>query len=346
MAIASKTEKAPHLWVKDITEDDTITGHYSVKGKRLGKTRNGKPFLSITLGDRTGEVEAKVWEKAEALSSVFKEGDILEVQGNAESYRGQVQIKLSNLTPLKEEIDEHIFLESSARDISEMMTALRDVLKIVKNVHLRGLIDRFLADREFVLLFKTAPAAKNFHHDYIGGLLEHTLSVCQMATRVAVQYPHLDEELLLTAAFFHDIGKTRELNLKLNIDYTDEGRLIGHVVLAVTMVDEKLRHLKDFPRELAARLKHLILSHHGQLEFGSPKRPKFLEAFALNLIDDLDAKMNGLNRYMERDRREGAWTDFNRLFDRYLLKGEIQAIEKEPEGENEADEMQGSLFSS
>lgn len=346
MPVTSKVEKLPHLWVKDIGEDDTITGHYLVMGKRLAKTRNGKPFLSITLGDRTGEVEAKVWEEAELLSTVFQEGDILAVQGNAESYRGQIQIKLSHLNPVEEHIDETVFLESSAENISEMMTSLRDVLNAVKNVHLKGLINRFFTDREFLSIFKRAPAAKSFHHNYIGGLLEHTLSVCQMARYVAQHYPQLDEELLLSAAFFHDIGKTRELTSTLNIEYTDEGRLIGHVVLAVTMVDDKLRHLKDFPQDLATRLKHLILSHHGQFEFGSPKRPKFLEAFALNLIDDLDAKINGLDRYMKRDRREGAWTDFYRLFDRYLLKGKIQAVEKESEWEDEDEEIQGSLFSS
>jgi 3'-5' exoribonuclease len=339
-------EKKPHLWIKDISEKDTIRGHYLVKEKRLAKTRNGKPFMSITLTDRTGEVGAKVWERAEEYSALFHEGDILEVGGNAESYRGQIQITVSELATLKGEVDHGIFLESAPENTAQMMKALRDVLSEVQNIHLRTLIDLFFADKQFVSLFKKAPAAKNFHHAYVGGLLEHTLSVCRMAVRVLGHYPRLDRELLLTGAFLHDIGKIRELKANLQIDYTDEGRLLGHVVLGAAMVDERLRGLKSFPRELAARLKHLILSHHGQYEFGSPKRPKFLEAFALHMIDDLDAKINGLGHFMEKDRREGAWTDFNRLFDRYFLKGEILSIEKDPDETGQTDVRQGRLFSS
>lgn len=346
MPVNPKADKREHLWIKDIAEDDRVADHYLVTSKRLAKTRNGKPFLSITLGDRTGEVEAKVWESAETLSTVFQEGDILSVEGNAESYRGQIQIKLLQLSPAEGHVDETIFVESSPKNISEMMASLKEVLRAVTNVHLKGLINRFFTDREFLSMFKRAPAAKSFHHNYVGGLLEHTLSVCQMARQVARHYPQLDEELLLSAAFFHDIGKTRELVSTLNINYSDEGRLIGHVVLTVAMLDDKLRHLKDFPPALATRLKHMILSHHGHFEFGSPKRPKFLEAFVLNLIDDLDAKINGLDRFMKRDRREGAWTDFNRLFDRYLLKGDIASSEKETEWEDKDEDMQGSLFSS
>jgi len=345
MSVPSTIGKKPHLWIKDITENSSVWGYYLAKEKRLGKTRSGNPFVSITLADKTGEIEAKVWDEAEDFSSLFEEGHIIEVHGDAESYRGQIQIKVSDLIPLKGEFDQSIFLESTPGDIAEMMSSLRGILSAVNNIHLNGLIDRFFADRKFLPSFKKAPAAKSFHHNYLGGLLEHTLAVCRMATHVAAQYPQLDKDLLLSAAFLHDIGKIRELTYDLQIDYTDEGRLLGHLVLGAAMVDEKLRELKKFPRELAARLKHLILSHHGQLEFGSPKRPKFLEAFALNLIDDLDAKINGLSRFMERDRREGAWTDFNRLFDRYLLKGEILPIEKESELAVRVDEKQRKLFS-
>ena len=338
-------EKRSHLWVKDITENDTVRSHYLAKEKRLGKTRNGKPFISLTLADKTGDVEAKVWEDAERLFSIFHQGDVVEVKGNAQSFRGKVQITVSELTPFKGEVDLSIFLEATPGNIAQMMKTLRDVLSSIRNSHLKALIDLFLADRKFISQFKKAPAAKNFHHSYTGGLLEHTVSVCQMAIKVAEHYPRLDKELLLAGAFLHDIGKIKELKLHLQIDYTDEGRLLGHVVLGVEMVDEKLDELKQFPQELAARLKHLILSHHGQYEFGSPKRPKFLEAFALNLIDDLDAKINGLSRFMEKDSREGSWTDFNRLFERYFLKGEILAIEQESDEKSRKSDRQGRLFS-
>ncbi len=311
-------------WIRDIQEDDRVRGTYLAKVKKMGQTKKGDPFLSVTLSDRTGDMEARVWERAVELSSLFKEGDILQVEGHASSYRNQIQLILSDITRLPDpEEDPAIFLESAPGDINEMMASLRAIINETGDRDLKALSDRFLSDRPFLELFKNAPAAKNFHHNYIGGLLEHTLSVCKMSCGVAAQYPKLDRDLLVTGAFLHDIGKIRELKFNRSIDYTDEGRLIGHLTMGVEMVDEKLKKLKDFPVEKALRLKHLILSHHGQYEFGSPKRPKFLEAFALHLIDDLDAKMNGLGRYMEKDLQEGAWTDYNRMFDRYLLKDSI-----------------------
>jgi len=337
--------RQPHVWIKDIKEEDSIAGCYLVKQKRLATTRVGKPFINLVLADRTGELEAKVWDRAEQLTSLFQDGGIIDVKGRAGSYRGQIQITVSDIKVPSSEIDPGIFLESAPGDLPEMMKSLRKILENVKNVHLKAVNDRFLTDRSFVSQFKKAPAAKNFHHSYLGGLLEHTLSVCQMAEQVADHYPQLDRDLLVTAAFLHDIGKIREFGYDLNIDYSDEGRLLGHLVLGVAMVDEKIEELKDVPQELALRLKHMILSHHGEYEFGSPKRPKFLEAFALHLVDDLDAKVNGLGRFMEKDRQEGSWTDFNRLFGRHFLKGKIPSVEEEPTGRDETDDRQGLLFS-
>jgi 3'-5' exoribonuclease len=179
--------------------------------------------------------------------------------------------------------------------------------------------------------------------------LEHTLSVCRLAAAVSDHYPHLDRDLLLCGGFLHDIGKVKELTYNTHIDYSDEGRLVGHLVLGSAMLDEKLSGIKGFPESVALRLRHLVLSHHGEFDFGSPKRPKFPEAFALHLVDDLDAKMNGLSRFMARDSREGSWTEFNRLFERYLLKGPIRdsdraALHPDPAEEVE-DNRQGSLFS-
>jgi len=299
----------------------------------------------MTLCDRTGDVEAKVWNRARELGALFEQGDVLEVEGDAESYQGQVQISIARLEQAPpEDGDADIFLESSPLDAAKMAASLRKMLRAIENVHLRGLVEAFLRDKGFMSLFCKAPAAKNFHHNYLGGLLEHTLSVCRMAVSVASHYPELDRDLLLAASFLHDVGKVRELSFQRHIDYTDEGRLVGHVVLGTEMVGEKIRDLKDFPGDLEARLRHLIVSHHGQYEFGSPKRPKFLEAFALNFIDDLDAKIKGLGRFMEKDRREGSWTDFNRLFERYLLKGRIHLEEKDADEDGAEEEKQGSLF--
>ena len=337
--------KGRHLWIKDITNEDRVRGSYLVRQKTLGTTRKGDPFISLTLADRTGEVDGKIWNDAEQLYSLFEEGDVCVVEGKAGSYRGNIQITVSGITAQKEAADPSIFQESAPVDLSEMMKSLRGILRGVKNGHLKRLIERFLGDQRFVSQFQRAPAAKGFHHNYLGGLLEHTLSVCQMSKVVAEHYTQLDGDLLLTAAFLHDVGKIRELRVPPHIDYTDEGRLVGHLVLGTGMLDEKLGEIKGFPPELAIRLKHLILSHHGQYEFGSPKVPKFLEAIALNLIDDLDAKINGLNRFMERDRKEGSWTEFNRLLERYFLKGEILPVEDESDERGEQSVKQETLFS-
>jgi 3'-5' exoribonuclease len=335
----------PHIWVKDIKVDDDVRGLYLAKTKKLGQTKRGDPFLSVTLSDRTGDVECRVWDRAEEFDSLFREGDILEVEGVAGSYRNRTQLTLTNLKIDNSGWDSSIFLESTPGNIKEMMSSLRDIVKGIKDPHLRALSDRFLTDRPFIESFKKAPAAKNFHHNYLGGLLEHTLSVCRTALYVVGEYPELERDLLVTAAFLHDIGKIREFKYNRSIDYTDEGRLLGHLVLGVEMVDEKLGKIKNFPNETALRLKHLILSHHGQYEFGSPKRPKFLEAFALNMIDDLDAKLNGLNRYMKNDKQEGSWTEFNRMFERYLLKDRLGEAE-DLKDQVQIEDVQKVLFTS
>jgi len=333
-----------HIWIKDVQEGDTVQGLYVVRDKRLGNTRKGDAFLTVTLADRTGEMEAKVWDRAEELSSRFQRGDVLDVKGTASSYRSRIQLTISSLEVTDREVDYSLFLESSQESPRIMMDQLRKLLQEIQNIHLKALIERFMGDRQFRQLFEKAPAAKNFHHNYLGGLLEHTLSVCRMILRVADLYPQLDRDLLVAGAFLHDIGKVRELSWQLQIEYTDEGRLLGHLVQGTVMVEEKLTNLNAFPQDLAIRLKHLILSHHGEYEFGSPKRPKFLEAFVLHLVDDLDAKVNGLGRFFERDSREGAWTEYSRLFERFFLKGNILQMEERVGLDEKEKEKQGSLF--
>lgn len=332
-----------HLWVKDIKEDDTVDGLYLVKNKRLGQTKNGAPFLSLTLSDRTGDIETRVWDRADDLASIFSEGDIINVSGKAGTYRNQIQLTLSSLT-LSDEGDPAIFLETSPIDMPEMMGELKKIIKKISDQDLRKLLNSFISDHDFTRNFKEAPAAKNFHHGYIGGLLEHTLSVCRLAINVCKLYPDLDKDLLVAGAFLHDIGKTKEFSFGRTIDYSNEGRLLGHLVLGVSMLEEKLAGFKNFPRETALYLKHMILSHHGEYEFGSPKRPKFLEAFILHLIDDLDAKMNGISRIISKDNKDGVWTDFNRMFDRYLLKERLVDFEEEKEKYPEPDDRQKALF--
>ena len=340
-----KDNQKIHTWVEEIQESAKVTGLYLAKVKRTAVTRKGDPYLTVTLGDRTGEVEARVWDRVEVFTSLFKEGDILDIVGNASTYRNRIQLTLTDLKVAEDVGDPSLFLESTAHDVTEMLGALRTIFKEMNDGPLKELVNRFLSDRKFISLFKKAPAAKNFHHNYIGGLLEHTLSVCQMSRNLSRHYGQLDGDLLVTGAFLHDIGKVQELKYDHQIDYTDEGRLLGHLVLGVAMVEEKVLGIDAFPREQDNLVKHLILSHHGQFEFGSPKRPKFLEAFALHLIDDMDAKMNGLGRFMAQDRQDGAWTDFNRLFERYFLKNKVSNAGDPENAETFLEDRQRGLFS-
>jgi len=344
--IEMKTNERQHIWIKDIKENDPVGGAYLVKSKATGQTKQGRPFLTLTLADKTGKIEARVWDNVEGISVLFKEGDIVEINGQVNTYRNQVQVQIQELKRMEAAFDPAVFLETTSRDTSQMLLELKGLAARIKNRHLKDLIESFLADHGFISQFRKAPAAKVFHHSYLGGLLEHTLSVSQLAVVAAKHYPDLDGDLLLAGAILHDIGKTEELSFELNIDYSDQGRLLGHIVLGVMMLEEKLTLIKDFPPELAMRLKHLILSHHGEFDFGSPKRPKFLEAFALHLIDDLDAKINGLSRFLKEDRQEGSWTAFNTLFQRYLFKGDSAAgtIRKQEEREEAGGQGQQHLF--
>ena len=338
----NKLGETDHIWIKDLQDNDQIEGLYVVRQKKTGVTRKGDPFLSMVLADCTGEIEARVWDNATEVGSLFSEGDVVKVKGTVTTYKDQIQLVISSLEPWKEKVDASMFIESTPKDVAEMLASLIQLLKEVGDANLRRLIQRFINDRGFLERFKMAPAAKHFHHNYLGGLLEHTLSVCQLANSISEHYGELDRDLLVTGAFLHDIGKLRELSHDLRIEYTDEGRLVGHLVLGCLMMEEKISQTKGFPPDLAIRLKHLILSHHGQFEFGSPKRPKFKEAFALHLIDDFDAKMNGLGRFIEMDTKEGPWTEYNRLFERYFLKGSIEMARftDQPDDQGEGGEQE------
>ncbi len=332
-----------HLWVKDIKEDAPVNDIYMVKVKKAGQTKTGATFLSLTLSDKTGDIEARVWDNAEVLSALFREGDNIAVSGKAVLYRNQVQLTLTGLSPARCD-DPSLYLEATPHDPMGMIKDLKGIVRVIKNPDMRDLINLFLSDHVFITRFREAPAAKNFHHSYIGGLLEHTLSVCRMAKQVCIQYPELDADLLVTGAFLHDIGKIREFTCEKVVDYSDEGRLLGHLVMGVLMLEEKLAALKKFPAETALYLKHMILSHHGEYEFGSPKKPKFLEAFVLHFVDDLDAKVNGIARIIARDKTEGSWTEFNRMFERYLLKERLKPIEDNQVVSQTPDERQKALF--
>ena len=312
------------VFISQFRKGQSVEGFFLAKEKTVSKTKTGNLYLSLRLADRMGEIEGRVWEKVSDFGSLFEKDDVIKVQGEVDEFQGILQLRVSRLRKAAPgEINLTDFLPKSASDVESMLSEVKGMAGSVRNPHLRGLLQSFLADEEFVKKFKTAPAAKAMHHVYIGGLLEHTLSVLRLIRLVAPQYPTLDADLLLAGGFLHDTGKVDELAYERSFDYTDTGRLLGHITLTVEKVDEKIRSLPDFPESLALLLKHLILSHHGEYIFGSPKRPKTLEALLLHHLDDLDAKINAFMSWIEKEKESPSrWTSYHKLFDRFIFKPE------------------------
>ena len=333
-------------FIAELEENERCDSSFLVKAKTLGKTRSGNPFLRIRLGDHTGETEGRIWERALEFDQDFSVNDVVRVHARVERYQGKLQLNIRDIERVDpEEVDPTLFLPTGPQDINELWQQFEDLAKQVKNQHLQRLLQSFLSDRSFVEQMKQAPAAKSMHHAYLGGLLEHTVSVTRLLDRICDHYPRLDRDLLLTAAILHDIGKLEEFSYQLQLDYTDAGRLLGHVVLGVQRVREKIDKLEGFPPTLSLTLQHLMVSHHGEYEFGAPKRPKTLEAFTLHYADNLDAKMNHLTRLLDNEKESPShWTPFQQVYDRFVFKGtgeghevaDIQADKSkdEPEPEN------------
>lgn len=337
--------------IKDIHDGQQVQGIFLVKEMASGETKAGKPYLMLTLMDATGEIAARVWENAEKLMPDCPAGAVIAVSGLAQAYKGVNQLRLDSLRRISEdEVDFSLLVPSTPCDLKLMTRELLRLAGSVENLFLRELLLAFFSSKKFLAVFKKAPAAKAMHHAYLGGLLEHSLSVARLATEIAKLYPSLDQGLLLTGALLHDIGKIKEFEFSsFPFDYSDQGRLVGHMVLGIEMIQEKIAQIQGFPEELATRLKHLILSHHGRYEFGSPALPMLREAFALNFLDDLDAKMNYLDKLAERVEGEGyRWTDYQRNLERFLfVKGHSAngQVPPDPEGDEAAiDPRQGKLF--
>lgn len=320
------------VFVEQIRERDVIESPFLVRDKTLAMAKNGKPYMTVKLVDRSGEIEGRIWDRVDEFDAVFERDDFIVVHGKASTYLNKKQLVIQNLRKIAEkEIDLADYMPVSPRDSDEMLGELWALVTSLRDPALRTLAEAFFNDAELLRAFAAAPAAKNMHHAYIGGLLEHSLAIAALVDLMAPRYPTLNRDLLILGALLHDIGKIAELSYVRSFDYTDEGKLIGHIVLGVEMIDERIRTLPDFPRETAMLIKHLILSHHGQYDYGSPKRPKTMEAIVLNFLDDLDSKVNGVAAHMEREAENpSAWTSHHRLYDRYFYKGEKMAAVTEP----------------
>jgi 3'-5' exoribonuclease len=323
------------LFVADLIEGEPVTSFFLAKQVQVRQRRSGEPYLSLLLADRTGEVAAVMWEGVEEAGKELNEGDIVKVQGLLGTYQRERQLTITRLRRASpEEIALEDYLPRSAQDPAALLTMLRGVVDGMREPHLQGLLHDLLADAAFLAAFTAAPAAKSIHHAVLGGLLEHTASVVGLCRLLAEYYPALDRDLLLAAAMLHDVGKVRELTWDRVFDYTDAGRLLGHITLGALLVEERIRAIADFPEALAQQLLHCILSHHGELEWGSPRRPKTLEALVLHYAEDLDGKVNSFLNFAQShpDPQHPGWTQFNKALDRYLFFGREDAGES-PQGQ-------------
>jgi len=310
------------VFIKDIRPGDIINDSFLAFEKNMAVTLKGNPYLNLRLRDKTGEIDGRVWDNAEALSSAFKRGDVIFIKAKATSYRDVTQLTITNIAVLDDDaVDPADYSPQSRSDRDEMFGALKEIVSSVANPSLRALLDALFDDPEIAGALRTAPAAKGFHHSYIGGLLEHTLSVTRVLDAIVPFYPQADRDLVITGGILHDIGKISELSFTKMIDYTDEGRLIGHIVLGLELLNRKIAGIEGFPENLAMKLRHIMVSHHGELEFGSPKRPKTLEALLVNYVDDLDAKANAFREFMNDADDDSDWTPYHRLLERFLYKG-------------------------
>jgi len=323
------------VFVTDLIEGEAVTSFFLTKQVQVRQRRSGEPYLSLVLGDRTGEVAAVMWEGVEEASKELTEGDIVKVQGLLGSYQRERQLTITRLRKAApEEIALEDYLPRSAQDPAVLLARLREAVDGIREPHLTRLLRDLLADEAFAAAFSAAPAAKSIHHAVLGGLLEHTVSVVGLCRLLADYYPVADRDLLLAAAMLHDVGKVRELTWDRVFDYTDAGRLLGHITLGALLVEERIRTIPDFPEDVAQRLLHCILSHHGELEWGSPRRPKTLEALVLHYAEDLDGKVNSFLSFAQShpDPQRPGWTQFNKALDRYLYFGRAEAAEP-PQGQ-------------
>jgi 3'-5' exoribonuclease len=312
--------KSPYL--SELQPNQTVQGTFLVSYKDVRQKKSGDPYLSLTLTDRTGELDAKMWDNAAEVLDTFQRDDFVRIKGLLQIFQNRPQLTLHKIQPVAEsEIDLADYLPASKRDRDEMFREVQGWIAGMSNPHLKQLLETVFADQEIALAYRTAPAAKTVHHNWIGGLIEHVLSLCNLAKTTAAHYPHIDFDLLLTGVLLHDIGKIRELHYARSFGYTTEGQLLGHIQIGTQMVLDKMRLVPDFPPRLRDLVVHMILSHHGELAFGSPKIPLFPEALLLHLLDNMDSKMECMRALIDRDPQvTGEWTGFNSALDRSALK--------------------------
>jgi 3'-5' exoribonuclease len=310
-------------FVSSLQDGQTVTTHFLVCAKEIRSTREGKSYLRLELGDATGRVEARMWDGFDRMAAGFERDDFVKVQARVENYRNKLQLAIEKIRRAEEnEVDPADFFAHTRENIDEMYAKLLEVVASVENPWLRQLLESIVQDPEVVPRLKRAPAAKVMHHAFYGGLLEHILSLCNLCRAVLGHYPEADADLLLSGAVLHDLGKLRELSYERSLGYTDEGQLLGHILIEYELVAKKMDAIEGFPPALRTLVLHMLVSHHGQYEFGSPKLPMFREALLLHYLDDLDSKMAAMRSALDSEDGEGNWTAFNGALERRLLRAD------------------------
>lgn len=305
-------------------ENKVITSTFVVVVKQIKPKKTGEPYLALTLGDRSGQLEAKMWDNVDDVLEAFEQDDFLKVKGLINKYKNRFQLTVHKLRKLGEaEIDYSDYLPKTTKNIDELWQTLVGFVSTFRNPHLRALVQAFMADPEIAAAYRNAPAAKTLHHAYIGGLLDHVVSLFRSCDLICTNYSQINRDLLLTGAFLHDIGKIYELTYNRSFSYTTKGQLLGHMIIELEMLQAKLALQPDFPDELKTMIEHIIISHHGQYDFGSPKLPMFPEALMLHYLDDLDSKMEAMRAHFERESGfDSPWTSYNASLGRPLLNTE------------------------
>lgn len=302
-------------YIEELREGMMVSDIYLCKNKVVAKTKMGKTYYSLLLQDKTGTLDSKIWELSNGIEN-FEQMDYVKVEGQVTSFQGNLQLNVKRLRKASEgQYDPADYIPCTDKNIDEMFKDVIKMINAVSNPYLKQLLQSVFGDKEFAARFKVHSAAKRVHHGFMGGLLEHTLAVAKLCEFYCTQYPILNKDLLITAALCHDIGKVNELSSFPENDYTDEGQLVGHIVMGTIMLDEKMKKIPGFPVKLANEVKHCILAHHGELEFGSPKKPSLIEAVALTHADNTDAKIQTFKEALLEEKENQEWLGYNRLFE-------------------------------
>jgi 3'-5' exoribonuclease len=312
------------VFVEELKDKDAVDAVFLVRSKNTPVGKTGKSYLAVVLADKTGHIDGRAWDNIDVISTHFQVDDFVRVKGSVNVYQNRRQVIINQIAKVpRGEILPSDFLKVSTQDSDVMLKTLLAIVNGMKNKYLKSLCLETLEDPEIQAKYIKCPAARTIHHAWIGGLLEHTLSICKIMLFLSTHYEGVDLDMLIVGAIFHDIGKIWELSFDNNISYTNVGKLVGHLVMGSELIEKKASGIKGFPDDLKILCKHLVLSHHGKLEYGSPKLPMTLEALIVSFIDDFDSKVNALQTFLKQDSASSkgeSWTGHNQIFERYFFK--------------------------